>query len=68
MARRPSAIRKSDLKPAFDAAFSAGWDEVSVEAPIPGGENLKITARRNFLTGEADMTPLDKWRADRAAS
>lgn len=65
MERRPAAIRKSDLTPAFEAAFSAGWDEVSVDAPIPGGDRLKITARRNPETGEPDMTPLEKWKATR---
>ncbi|WP_224815656.1 hypothetical protein [Hasllibacter sp. MH4015] len=65
MERRPAVIRKSDLTPAFDAAFAAGWDEVSVDAPIPGGDRMKITARRNAETGEADMTPLEKWKADR---
>lgn len=65
MERRSAAIRKSDLTPAFEAAFSAGWDEVSIDAPVSGGERLKITARRTPEASEPDASPLEKWKAGR---
>ena len=65
--RRPAAIRKSDLAPAFEAAKSAGFDQVSVVVETAEGQRFHITAGIGGESSEADMSPLEKWRAGRAS-
>lgn len=66
--RRPAMIRKSDLTPAFEAAKAAGYDQVSVVVETTDGKRFLITAGSGGGSAKPDMTPLEKWRADRAAS
>ena len=68
MERRPAAIRKSDLAPAFEAAKDAGFDQVSIVVETADGKRFLVTAGTGRDTGNPDMTPLEKWRAGRAAS
>lgn len=68
MDRRPPAIRKSDLTPAFEAAKAAGFDHVSVVVEIEDGKRFLITAGIGGDVDKVDMTPLERWRAGRAAS
>lgn len=68
MDRRPAFIRKSDLAPAFEAAKDAGFDQVSVMVELADGKRLLISAGRGEAQAGSDMTPLEKWRASRAAS
>jgi hypothetical protein len=68
MSRRPSAIRKSDLSPAFEAAKDAGYDQVSIVVETADGKRFLITAGTGADDAKADMTPLEKWRASRVAS
>ncbi|WP_155773943.1 hypothetical protein [Rhodovulum sp. MB263] len=68
MERRPAAIRKSDLTPAFEAAKAAGYDQVSIVVETNDGKRFLITAVVAGDTATPDMTPLEKWRAGRAAS
>jgi len=68
MERRPAAIRKSDLTPAFEAAKAAGYDQVSIVLETDDGKRFMITAGAGGDAGKPDMTPLEKWRAGRAAS
>ncbi|ANB36464.1 hypothetical protein M2324_003834 [Rhodovulum sulfidophilum] len=68
MERRPAAIRKSDLTPAFEAAKAAGYDQVSIVVETNDGKRFLITAVAAGDTATPDMTPLEKWRAGRAAS
>lgn len=67
MSRR-AAFRKSDLKPAFEAAKAAGFDQVSVVLETTDGKRFLITAGTGGDAAKPDMTPLEKWRARRAAS
>lgn len=68
MERRPAAIRKSDLTPAFEAAKAAGYDQVSVVVETADGKRFLITAGTADDTAKRDMSPLEKWRAGREAS
>lgn len=68
MTVRPTAIRKSDLTPAFEAAKAAGFDQVSIVVETADGKRFLITARAGGDPAKPDMTPLEKWRAGRAAS
>ncbi|WP_334061364.1 hypothetical protein [Limimaricola cinnabarinus] len=68
MDRRPAAIRKSDLAPAFEAAKAAGFDQVSIVVETADGQRFLITAGCGAESAKADMTPLEKWRASRAVS
>lgn len=68
MERRPSAIRKSDLTPAFEAAKAAGFDQVSVVVETDDGKRILITAGIGGGAFKPDMTALEKWRATRAES
>ncbi|MDD9739227.1 MULTISPECIES: hypothetical protein [Alphaproteobacteria] len=68
MERRPAAIRKSDLTPAFEAAKAAGFDQVSIVVETADGKRFLITAGTGGDAAKPDMTPLEKWRASRAAS
>jgi hypothetical protein len=65
--RRPAAIRKSDLTPAFEAAKAAGFDHVSVVCETPHGQRFLITAGCGSNAEKPDMTPFEKWKADRDA-
>jgi hypothetical protein len=66
MARRPSAIRKSDLTPAFEAAKASGYDQVSVVVETADGKRFLITAGTGANVAKPDMTPLEKWKASHA--
>lgn len=66
MARHP-LIRKSDLPPAFEAAKAAGWDQVSVTVETPEGVRFHITAGGASEAAQANMTPLEIWKAGRAS-
>lgn len=68
MERRPAAIRKSDLTPAFEAAKAAGYDQVSIVMETADGKRFLITAMKGGEASKPDMSPLEKWRASRAAS
>lgn len=68
MERRPAAIRKSDLTPAFEAAKAAGYNQVSIVLETTDGKRFLITAGISGDAAKPDMTPLEKWRAGRAAS
>lgn len=68
MDRRRPAIRKSDLSPAFEAAKAAGYDQVSIVVETIEGNRILITAGNSASIAKPDLTPLEKWRADRAAS
>lgn len=68
MDRRPAFIRKSDLAPAFEAAKEAGFDQVSVMVELADGKRLMISAGRGAAPSAPDISPLEKWRASRAAS
>lgn len=65
MKRRPVAIRKADLSPAFEAAKAAGYDQVSVVVEIGDGKRFLITAGAAGDGTKPDMAPFDKWRAGR---
>lgn len=67
MAARATAIRKSDLKPAFEAAKAAGYDQVSVVVETADGKRFLITAGAGGEAAKPDMTPLEKWRVGRAS-
>ena len=64
---RPPVIRKSDLAPAFAAAKAAGWENVSVSVETADGHRYLITASRNQELAQANLTPLEKWKAGRAS-
>ncbi len=64
--RRPSAFRKSDLTPAFEAAKAAGYDQVSITVETTDGKRFVITAGCGQDAAQADQTPLEKWRSNRA--
>lgn len=66
--RRPAAMRKSDLTPAFEAAKDAGYDQVSIVLETADGTRFLITAGAGRAAAEPDTTPLERWRAGRAAS
>ncbi|WP_208353098.1 CHAP domain-containing protein [Pseudaestuariivita rosea] len=66
MERRPAAIRKSDLTPAFEAAKAAGYDHVSIVVETEDGKRFLITAAVSGNIPKPDMTVLEKWRAGRA--
>lgn len=68
MQRRPAAIRKSDLTPAFEAAKAAGYDQVSIIVETADGKRFLITAGIGGDAAKPDMTPFEEWRARRAAS
>ena len=68
MGRRRSAIRKSDLTPAFEAARDAGFDQVSIVVETDDGQKVLITAAHGSDIAKPDMTPLEEWRARRATS
>ena len=68
MERRPAFIRKSDLAPAFEAAKEAGFDHVSVMVELADGKRLLIFAGTGADQSPPDITPLERWRANRAAS
>lgn len=65
--RRSAAIRKSDLAPAFEAAKAAGFDQVSIVVETADGKRFMITAGTGGNTAQPDMSPLEKWRANRAS-
>jgi hypothetical protein len=67
MERRPAAIRKSDLKPAFEAARAAGFDQVSVVVEAADGQRFLITAAVGRGSERPDMSPLQKWKSDNAS-
>lgn len=67
MDRRPAAMRKSDLTPAFEAAKAAGFDQVSIVVETTDGKRFLITAGTGGDAGKPDMTPLEIWRAGRAS-
>lgn len=62
---------KADLTAAFEAARASGWEQVSFVLETPDGHRFEITAGPAFCGGDAtrveDMTPLEKWRAERVA-
>ena len=64
---RRAAIRKSDLAPAFAAAKAAGYDQVSIVLETNDGKRILITAGAGGDAAKPDLTPLEKWRASRAA-
>lgn len=66
MERRPAAIRRSDLSPAFEAARAAGFDQVSVVVEAADGQRFLITAAIGRSSEKPDMSPLEKWKADHA--
>ncbi len=68
MAGRRSAIRKADLAPAFEAAKMAGYERVTVAVEAADGSRFLITAGSGGDLADADVTPLEKWKASRAAS
>lgn len=63
---RAALIRKSDLTPAFEAAKAAGYDQVSVVVETCDGKRFLITAGAGGEAAKPDMSPLEKWRANRA--
>jgi hypothetical protein len=66
---RPAPFRKSDLKPAFEAALDAGFDEVRVEVETPEGMRYQIVAGKTSpLTAGEKPTPLEEWRANRGVA
>lgn len=65
--RRPAAVRKSDLRPAFEAAKAAGYDQVSIVVETDDGKRFVITAGCGQDAAKADRTPLEKWRNNRAS-
>jgi len=67
MERRPAAIRKSDLTPAFEAAKAAGYDQVSIVVETADGKRFLIIAGTGGGAAKPDMTPLEKWKAGRAS-
>ncbi len=64
-----ACLCKADLAAAFQAAREAGWERVSLVLEVPDGRRFEITAASaasGAKTAKADdMTPLEKWRADR---
>lgn len=68
MERRPAAIRKSDLTPAFEAAKAAGYNQVSIVVETADVNRILITAGNSGDAAKPDMTPLEKWKAGRATS
>lgn len=64
-------ICKSDIASALEAAKAAGWENVSIVLETPDGHRIQVTAASSACsedtTSSPDMTPLEKWRADRDA-
>lgn len=64
-------ICKADLTAALEAAKAAGWEHVSIVLETPDGHRFQVTAASagcgDDTTRPEDMTPLEKWRADRVA-
>lgn len=64
-------ICKADLTAALEAARAAGWEHVSIVLETPDGHRFQVTAASTAFAGDTtraeDMTPLEKWRADRVA-
>lgn len=65
--KRQHALRKSDFKPAFEAAKDAGFDRVSIEVEMPEGQRFLITAARGKDASDPAKTELEKWKSGRAA-
>lgn len=66
-----ACICKADLTAAFEAARAAGWEHVSFVLETPDGRRFEITAGSavcgDDTTRPEEMTPLEKWRAERVA-
>ena len=61
-----ACLCKADIAAAFEAAREAGWERVSLVLEVPDGRRFEITAASGIETAKADdMSPLEKWRADR---
>jgi hypothetical protein len=62
---------QSDIAAALEAARAAGWEHVSIVLETPDGHRIQVTAASSSCgddtTSSPDMTPLEKWRADRVA-
>lgn len=65
--RRPAAIRKSDLSPAFEAAWDTGYDRVCVEWETVDGLRFQVTAAKSDSTDTLRGNAFDQWEADRAS-
>ena len=62
---------KSDLTAAFEAARAAGLGQIRFVLETPDGHRFEITAGAGACGCDTksaeDMTPLEKWRAERVA-
>ncbi|SEL66268.1 hypothetical protein SAMN05444413_1131 [Roseivivax marinus] len=67
MERRSAEFRKSDLSPVFEAAKAAGYEHVSIVVETAEGKRFEITAGTGGDAAKPHMTPLEKWRTNRAA-
>ena len=65
---RKSIIRKSDLVPAFAAAKATGYEHCTVTVEEADGRRVRVTAGPASDSDKADLSPLEKWKAGRAAS
>lgn len=63
---RRAIIRKSDLTPALEAAKAAGWPHATVTIEVPDGRRLQIIVGDSPEAAQAELTPLEKWKADHA--
>jgi hypothetical protein len=64
---RAALIRKSDLTPAFEAAKAAGYEHVSVTVDTADGRRFHIAAGIAPDAAQAEMSPLQKWKAGHAS-
>ena len=68
MGNKAAMIRKSDLAPAFEAAKTAGYESCTVTMQDADGRIFQITAGPASDSTTPTLTPLERWKADRAAS
>lgn len=59
-----SAIRRTEISSAFEAAKAAGFDEVTVSIKRADGSQYLVTAGRRGRLPDSELTPLEKWRAE----